>query len=92
MKKTSELLTKHKQPVKKDSSTRLQDVKDYLSKRDDIQVKTKPKTVNSFVSPGAKFEFGTDTMDTESKDATSNTRYGLVSIDNSTKMAEVAPI
>ena len=31
-------------------------------------------------------------MDTESKDSTSNTRYGLVAIDNFTKIAEVVPI
>ena len=63
-----------------------------MSKRDDIQVKSKPKTYNSFVFPGAKFEFEIDIMDTESKDATSNTRYGLVAIDNFTKIAEVVPI
>ena len=37
----------YKEAVKKDASIRLQDVKDYLSKRDDIQVKSKPKTYNS---------------------------------------------
>ena len=36
-----------KEVVKKDNSIRLQDVKDYLSKRDDIQVKSKPKAYNS---------------------------------------------
>ena len=41
---------------------------------------SKPKGSNPFVSPGAKFEFETDIMDMESKDATSNTRYGLVAI------------
>ena len=63
-----------------------------MSKRSDIQVKSKPKTYNSFVSPGAKFEFETDVMDMVPKDATSNARYGLVAIDNFTKIAEVAPI
>ena len=82
----------YKEAVKKDNSIRLQDVKDYLSKRDDIQVKSKPKTYNSFVSPGANFEYEIDIMDMESKDATSNTRYGLVAIDNFTKIAEVIPI
>ena len=53
----------YKDAVKKDSSIRLQYVKDYLSKRDDIQVKTKPKSYNSCVSPGAKFEFEIDLMD-----------------------------
>ena len=60
----------------------MQDVQEYLSKRDDIQVKSKPRGSNSFVSPGAKFEFEIDIMDMESKGATSNTRYGLAAIDN----------
>ena len=64
--------------MKKDSSIRLQDAKNYLSKRDDIQVKSKPGGSNSFVSPGAKFEFEIGIMDMESKGATSKTRYGLV--------------
>ena len=63
-----------------------------MNKSDDTQIKSKPKTYNSFVPPGAKFEFEIDTMDTESKDATSNARYGLVAIGNFTKIAEVAPI
>ena len=82
----------YKQSVKKDSSIRLQDVRDYLSKRDDIQVKSKPKAYTSFVSPGAKFEFEIDIMGTEPKDATSNARCGLVAIDNFIKIAEVVPI
>ena len=63
-----------------------------MNKRDDIQVETKPKTFNSFVSPGAKFEFGIDIMDMGSKGAASNTRYGLVSVCNFTKFAKVVPI
>ena len=43
---------------------------------------SKPRGSNSFVSPGAKFEFEIDIVDMESKDATSNARYGLVAIDN----------
>ena len=70
----------------------MQDVKDYLSKRDDIQVKYKPKSYNSFVSPGANFEYEIDIMDIEAKGATSNTRYGLVAVDNFTKIAEVVAI
>ena len=35
----------YKEAVKKDNSIRLQDVKDYLSKRDDIQVKSKPNHI-----------------------------------------------
>ena len=53
--------------------TTIQDVKDCLSKRDDVQVTSKPKTYNSFVSPGAKLEFEIDIMDMETTDATSNT-------------------
>ena len=82
----------YKEAVKKDNSIRLQDVKDYLSKRDDIQVKYKPKSYNSFVSPGANFEYEIDIMDIEAKNSTSDTRYGLVAIDNFTKIAEVIPI
>ena len=82
----------NKEAVKKDASIRLQDVKDYLSKRDDIQVKYKPKSYNSFVSPGANFEYEIDIMDIEAKGSTSDTRYGLVAIDNFTKIAEVIPI
>ena len=82
----------YKEAVKKDASIRLQDVKDYLSKRDDIQVKYKPKSYNSFVSPGANFEYEIDIMDTEAKNSTSDTRYGLVAIDNFIKIAEVIPI
>ena len=67
-------------------------MKDDLSKRDDVQVKYKPKSYNSFVSPGAKFEFEIDVMGMESKDATSNTRYGLVAIDNFIRIAEVVAI
>ena len=82
----------YKEAVKKDARVRLQDVKDYLTKRDDIQVKYKPKSYNSFVSPGANFEYEIDIMDIEAKNSTSDTRYGLVAIDNFTKIAEVIPI
>ena len=57
-------------------------MKEYLKSRQDIQVKVKPEPYNSFVSPGAKFEFEIDLMDIEAKQATSNTRYVLVAIDN----------
>ena len=82
----------YKRSVKKDSSKRLQDARDYLDKRDDIQVKPKPQTYNSCVSPGAKFEFEIGIMDMESKGAATNTRYGLVSIDNLFEIADAAPI
>ena len=82
----------YKEVVKKDNSIRLHDVKTYLSKRGDIQVGSKPKTYNSFVSPGAKFEYEIDIMDIEAKGSTTDARYGLVAIDNFTKIAEVIPI
>ena len=82
----------YKEAVKLDNSVRLKDVKDYLNKRDGIQVKSKPKAYINCVSPGSKFEFENDIMDMESKDDTSNARYGLVAIDNFTKRAEVVPI
>ena len=63
-----------------------------MSKRDDIQVKVRPKTYNSFVSPGVKFEFEIVLMGIEAKGATANTRYGLVAIEYFTKIVDVVPI
>ena len=40
-----------------------------------------PNILNSFVSPGAQFEFDIDLVDIERKGATSNTRYGLTAFD-----------
>ena len=82
----------YKEAVKKDNSIRLQAVKDYLNSLESVQVKYKPKSYNSFVSPGANFEYEIDIMDIEAKGATSNTRYRLVAIDNFTKIAEVVAI
>ena len=73
----------YKEVVHKDNSIRLQDVKDYLSKRDAMQLKSKPKTYNSFVSSGAKFEYEIDIMDIEANGSTTDARYGLVAVDNS---------
>ena len=81
----------YKEAVKKDSSIRLQNVKGYFNKRGDIQVISKPRGSNSFVSPGAKFEFETDIMYTLARDCV-GIRYGMVAIDNFTKVAEVIPI
>ena len=67
-------------------------MKDYLNSLESVQVKYKPKSYNSFVSPGANFEYEIDIMDIGAKGATSNTRYGLVAIDNFTKVAEVVAI
>ena len=47
----------YKEAVKLDSSVRLQDAKDYLSKKDGVQVNPIPEAYNSCVSPGSKFEF-----------------------------------
>ena len=54
-------------------------------------MKSKPKGSNSFVSPGAKFEFEIDIMDILARDGV-GIRYGMVAIDNFTKVAEVIPI
>ena len=63
----------------------------YFSKRDDIQVKSKPNTYNSCVSPGAKFEFEIYIMDVLARDG-DGIRYGLCAIDNFTKMVSIIPI
>ena len=63
-----------------------------MGKGDDIQVKVKPNTANSCVSPGAKFESEIDLMNIETKGATSNTRYGLVAIGNLIKITDVVSI
>ena len=81
-----------KKQLKNDYRIRLQDVRGYLSKRDDIQVKSKPRGSNSFVSPGAKFEFEIDIMDILARDGGEGVRYGMAAIDNFTKVAEVIPI
>ena len=81
-----------KEAVKKDTSIILQDVKNYLSKRDDIQVKSKPRGSNSFVSPGAKFEFEIDIMDILARGGGETVRYAMVAIDNFAKIAEVIRI
>jgi hypothetical protein len=78
----------YKEAVKKDSSIRLQDVKDYLASREDKQTHFKYKKYNSFVSPGANFEYEVDLMFISNRDQ----NIGLVAIDNFTKMASVAII
>ena len=67
----------------KNNSIILQDVKDYLSKREDKQVLVKHTKYNSFVSSGALFELEMDVMDIGS--SVSNMRYGLVGSDKFTK-------
>ena len=55
-------------------------------------MKSKPRGSNSIVSPGAKFEFETDIMDSLARDGGEGVRYAMVAIDNFTKIAEVIPI
>ena len=74
----------------KHNSIRLQDVKDYLSKREDKQVLVKHTKYNSFVSSGPLFEIEIDVMDIGT--SVTNMRYGLVAIDNFTKIADIVPI
>ena len=78
----------YKIAVKVNNSIRLQDVKDYLNSRDDKQVNFKYKKYNSFVSPGANFEYEVDLMFIDSKDE----HIGLVGVDNFTKKASIAII
>jgi len=78
----------YKDSVKKDNSIRLQDVKDYLNSREDKQVNFKYKKYNSFVSPGANFEYEVDLMFINSNDE----NIGLVGVDNFTKLASIVII
>ena len=81
----------YKEAVKPDSNIRLQHVKYYLNKRDDIQVNSKPRGSDSCVSPGAKFEYEIYFMDVLARDGV-GTPYAIVAIDNFSKVAEVIPI
>ena len=45
-------------------------------------MKSKPRGSNSFVSPGAKFEFEIDIMDTLARDGGEGVRYAMVAICN----------
>ena len=80
----------YKEAVKKDNSIRLQDVKDYLNPRQDKQTHFKYKKYNSFVCPGANFEYEVDIMDLGT--SVTECRYGFVAMDNFTKLASVIPI
>ena len=80
----------YKVAVKTYNSIRLQDVKDYMNSRQDKQTHFKYKKYNSFVSPGAKYEYEVDLMDMGTK--VKPMRYGLVCVDNFTKMASVIPV
>ena len=74
----------YKEAVKKDSSIRHQDVKDYPNSRQYKQLQFIDKKHNSFVSPGAKYEFEIDIMDVLARDGGDGIRYGLCAIDNFT--------
>ena len=54
-------------------------------------MESKPRGSNSFVSPGARFEFEIDIMDILARDGGERVRYAMVAIDNFTKIAEVTP-
>ena len=74
----------YKEAVANDNSVRLQDVNDYLNKLEPVQTQFKYKKYNSFVSPGAKFEFETDIMDVLARDG-DGISYGLCAIDGFSK-------
>ena len=80
----------YKEAYKIDNSIRLQDVKDYLNKREDKQVQYKDVKYNSFVSPNPLFEIELDIMDIGT--SVTNMRYGMVAVDNFSKIANVVPI
>ena len=82
----------YKTAVKQSPDIRLQEVKDYLNSRQDIQVKFKYKKYNSFVSPGKNYEYEVDIADVLARDGGDGIRYGLCAIDNFTKMVSVIPI
>ena len=82
----------YKIALNKSPNIRLQDVKYYLNKRDNIQAKFKHKTYNSFVSQGNNYEYEVDIVDVLARDGGDGIRYGLCAIDNFTKMVSVIPI
>ena len=55
-------------------------------------MKSKPRGSNSFVSPGARFEFEIDIMNSLTRDGGESVRYAMVAIDNFIKIAEATPI
>ena len=80
----------YRQVVKEHPNIRLQDVKDYLNKRDDIQVKFKHQQNTSFVSSKPLFVFEVDLLDMGA--TVKPMRYGLVAVDGFTKVVSVIPI
>ena len=80
----------YKNAFKKDSSIRLQDVKDYLSSRQGKQTHFRYEKYNSFVSTGANFEYDVDLMDLGTN--VPGYRYGFIAVDGFSKMASAIPI
>ena len=62
-----------------------------MNSREDKQTQFKFKKYNSFVSPGAKYEFEIYIMDVLARDG-DGIRYGLCAIDTFTQMVSVIPI
>ena len=63
-----------------------------MNKSESVQTQFRYKKYNSFVSPGAKYEFEIDIMDVLARDGGDGIRYGLCAIDNFTRMVSVIPI
>ena len=77
-----------KQAVKKDSSIKYDDVKNYLNKLQHRQTQFQYKSFNSFVSQHPLFELEVDLIDlTKKAEENNGFRYCLVAIDNFTKFA-----
>ena len=77
-----------KQAVKKDSSIKYDDVKNYLNKLQHRQTQFQYKSFNSFVSQHPLFELEVDLIDLTKKAKENNGfRYCLVAINNFTKFA-----
>ena len=77
---------------KKDSSIRLEDVKEFFAKN--VEEKRKPRGENSFVAPHSFFEYQLDLFFISPNDVETQQKFrvGLVLIDIFTKYAVVIPI
>ena len=78
----------YKSAVKVDNSIKLQDVKDYMSSRDDKQTHFTYKKYNSCISPGVSFEYEIDLMFMSQNDE----NIGLVAVDNFSKIDHLVVI
>ena len=90
LKNFSTIYETYKDAVKINHAIRLQDVKDYFNKREDRQVQYKKKGYNSFLSKRPLFELEVDIMDMGT--TVEPMRYGMVAIDNFSKLGCVLPI